>query len=133
MSLEAVANPHGNHHIRSGTLFELSEDDESDTEMISIDSRPRAEGEIWIGLDGVPVSSFMRKFDEGFEGWQPGEVVNARFILSHRDGQPELLVADAYVGDIRNADTFLLPELSEADDATLRELGMALIDAGRSY
>jgi hypothetical protein len=96
--------------------------------VVVIDTRPEAEGGVWVGPDGVPVSSFMRKFQDGFEGWKPGEVVNATFILGRSGGQPELIVADAYVGDIRHSDTFALPEVSPEDAATLRNLGVALLD-----
>lgn len=114
-------------HIRRGTLGELV----ADGHPTAIDRRPRTDGEIWLGPDGQPVSSFMRKFTNDFEGWQPGELVNAQFILSRReDGVPGLLVADACAGgDTRNADTFFLTEVSAEEGATLRTLGMALIDA----
>lgn len=117
-------------HIRNGTLGELTAGANNEPSIIFVDSRPRVEGEIWVNPDGAPVSSFMRKFKDGFEGWQPGEIVNARFVLTHKRGsRPGLLVSDAYIGDIRHADTFMLPEVSAEDDVTLRNLGMALIDA----
>lgn len=116
--------------LQNGTLSEVTTETDSGAQVVFVDNKPQLESEAWADPSGNLVRSFSSKFEDGFEGWQPGEIVNARFVLTrkHGDGRLGLLVSDAYVGDIRNADTFVLPELDEEDE-TLRNIGMALIDA----
>jgi hypothetical protein len=114
-------------HLQSGTLSELTRDDPVD--LIAIDSSPKQAGATWTGPDGRSVQSFLCKFAPKFPGWQPGDIVNAKFVVSTTGDRVGLLVSDAYIGDIRHADTFYLPDLSDEDRQALVACGMASIDA----
>jgi len=81
-----------------------------------------------IGSEGQFVDSFGRKFEAGFEGWKPGQFVNSKFIVQKRGEDLELLVANSVVGDIRHADIFELPSLSDDAKQQLLRVGVAEID-----
>lgn len=97
----------------------------------SIDSTPQLSNDVSIGGDGELVDSFGKKFEQGFEGWKPGQKLHSRYIVqrsSSGDGV-QLLVADSVVRDIRYADVFEIDDLPEAAKAELLRVGIAEVDA----
>jgi len=113
--------------LQNGTLSEIVGTD--GFRMVFIDTSSHTGDSVWPGPDNDFVYSFNNKFRQGFEGWQPGQVVNARFVLTRTREGLGLLVSDDYIGDIRHSDTFTLSGLSEEQTAALRGLGIAVIDA----
>jgi hypothetical protein len=110
-----------------GALFEFAEDKGGFDELrLAGPSHP--ESTLWVGEDGRPVMSFDRKFEDGFEGWKPGDIVNADCTLAEPNGILGLRVTDSAVGDIRLADFFALSHLTEEQQSTLRRLGAAHIN-----
>jgi hypothetical protein len=110
-----------------GALFEFAEDKGGFDELrLAGPSHP--ESTLWMGEDGRPVMSFDRKFEDGFEGWKPGDIVNADCTLAEPNGILGLRVTDSAVGDIRLADFFALSHLTEEQQSTLRRLGAAHIN-----
>lgn len=97
--------------------------------VVQIDNTPKDTGELYLNPEGKPVYGFMMKFSEGFTGWKQGDLVRARFVVRTKAGAGEvsLLVADSYVGDVRNADEFVLQGKPE-ELAKLRALGITELD-----
>lgn len=106
-------------------------------QMLSIDSTPPLGGELSLDPYSNPVYNFGHKFDDGFEGWKPGERVRSRFLIRKRPAEEgndqhdtvELLVSDSVVGNIGHTDTFLLERLPPDELRTLETLGIAELDA----
>lgn len=120
-------------HLGNGTLSELTSSDEGETGIIFIDSRPREEGKLWVNQEGQVVQSFSNKFGQGFEGWKPGDIVNAQFTVSeakgvyaHPDAKPGLLVSGI---DVCHADNFILSDLNPEEAEQIRANGVAVINA----
>jgi hypothetical protein len=114
----------------SGALCEFG-DNGGEPHILIRNTTPTEKGTLYLNSRDEPVYGFFTKFDEGFEGWQPGHNVRARFqALQRQTGNVSLLVCDSYVGDIRHADSFDLGNPDEKPELQyLLGLGMAEIDA----